>query len=158
MTFAGQKTSCLLVLSKLNNVSTLNKLLFQWLSPYQFPLFRISNFILHSTIPKRTSASTCILEACVKEFPLWPDKISVQEDMPAAFQNMYPDTGGIIDAAEMEVDRPCNPDTQSLTWSEYKSRNTNKFLLAVTPNGVSVLWRKDIGQGVGSAFWIFGQN
>ena len=56
--------------------------------------------------------------------------------MPAAFQNLYPDTRVIIDAAEIEIDRPSNPNTQSLMWSEYKSQNTIKFLLAVTPNGV----------------------
>ena len=88
-----------------------------------------------STVSRIFSCWTEILEACVNEFPLWPDKISVQEEMPAAFQNLYPDTRVIIDAAEIEIDRPSNPDTQSLTWSEYKSRNTIKFLLAVTPNG-----------------------
>ena len=82
------------------------------------------------------SCWTEILEACANEFPLWPDKISDQENKPAAFQNLYADTRVIIDTAEIEIDRPSNPDTQSLTWSEYKSRNTAKFLLTVTSNGV----------------------
>ena len=89
-----------------------------------------------STVSRIFSCWTEILEACVNEFPLWPDKISDQEDMPAAFQNLYADTRVIIDAAEIEIDRPSNPDTQSLTWSEYKNWNTAKFLLTVTQNGV----------------------
>ena len=58
--------------------------------------------------------------------------------MPGAFQNLYANRRVIIDTAEteIEIDRSSNPDTQSLTWSEYKSRNTAKFLLTVTPNGV----------------------
>ena len=89
-----------------------------------------------STVSRIYSCWTEILEACVNEFPLWPDKTSIQEHMPSAFKNLYPDTRVIIDAAEIEIDRSRNPDTQSLTWSDYKSRNTIKFLLAVTPNGV----------------------
>ena len=42
-----------------------------------------------STVSRIFSCWTEILEACVNEFPLWPDKISVQEEMPAAFQNLY---------------------------------------------------------------------
>ena len=61
-----------------------------------------------STVYKIFSCWTEILEACVNEFPLWPDKISDQEDMPAAFQNLYADTRVIIDAAEIEIDRPSN--------------------------------------------------
>ena len=93
-------------------------------------------FVNQSTVYRIFSCWREILEACVNEFPLWPDKISDQEDMPAAFQNLYADARVIIDAAEIEIHRPSNPDTQSLTWSEYKSRNTAKFLLTVTPNGV----------------------
>ena len=71
--------------------------------------------VYQSTVYRIFSCWTEILEACVNEFPLWPDKISDQEDMPAAFQNLYADTHVIIDAAEIAIDRPSNPDTQSLT-------------------------------------------
>ena len=72
-----------------------------------------------STVYRVFSCWTEILEACVKEFPLWPDKISDQEDMPAAFQNLYADTRMIIDAAEIEIDRPSNP-----TLSLWRGQNT----------------------------------
>lgn len=48
----------------------------------------------------------------------------------------YSDTRVILDGAEIEIQQPQNLDAQSETWSEYKSRNTLKFLLGVTPNGV----------------------
>ncbi len=89
-----------------------------------------------STVSRIVSCWTEILEACIDEFPLWPDKDVIQRHMPAVFKEQFPKTRVIIDAAEIEIDRPRNPDTQSQTWSEYKSRNTIKFLLAVTPNGV----------------------
>ena len=106
-----------------------------------------------SPVSRIFSCWTEILEACVNEFPLWPDKISVQEDMPAAFQNLYAETHVSIDAAEIEINRPGNPDTQSLTWSEYKSRITAKFLLTVTPNGVPCFVSQCFGGGI-SGSWF----
>ena len=50
-----------------------------------------------------------ILEACINEFPLWPDKTSIQESVPATFKNLHPDTRVIIDSAEIETDRSYNP-------------------------------------------------
>ena len=52
---------------------------------------------------------TRMFEACINEFPLWPDKTSIQESMPAASKNLYPDTCVIINAAEIELDRSRNP-------------------------------------------------
>ena len=56
--------------------------------------------------------------------------------MPLSFMQQYPATRAIIDAAEIAIEQPKNPDAQAETWSDYKGRNTVKFLLAVTPNGV----------------------
>ena len=88
-----------------------------------------------STVSRVFSSWIDTIEACMDEFPLWPDREVIQANMPTVFREQFPDTRVII-AAEIEIDRPGNPDTQSRTWSEDKSRNTMKFLLAVTPNGV----------------------
>ena len=61
-----------------------------------------------STVSRLNSCWTEILEVCINEFPLWPDKTSVQESMPAAFKNLYPDTRVIINAAEIEIDHSRN--------------------------------------------------
>ena len=77
-----------------------------------------------------------LLESTFSEINLWPEKDVVVNNMPEALRLKYPDTRVIIDAAELSIQQPQNPDTQSVTWSAYKNRNTLKFLLGVTPNGV----------------------
>ena len=62
-----------------------------------------------STMSRLYSCWTKILEACINEFPLWPDKTSIQESVPATFKNLYPDTRVIIDSAEIETERSHNP-------------------------------------------------
>ena len=60
-----------------------------------------------STMSRLYSCLTKILEACINEFPLWPDKNSIQESVPATFKNLYPDTVTrvMIDSVEIETDR-----------------------------------------------------
>ena len=55
------------------------------------------------------SCWTKILEAYINKFPLWPDKTSIQESVPATFKNLFPDPRVIIDSAEIETDRSHNP-------------------------------------------------
>ena len=94
-------------------------------------------FGVHQTTVSRIfSCWLEILDVSLDEISLWPSKEETQELMPDQFRKKFPNTRVIIDAAEVEIDQPKNPDTQSETWSQYKSRNTVKFLLAVTPNGV----------------------
>ena len=55
--------------------------------------------------------------------------------MPLSFHVKYPLTRVIIDATEFFVQRPRNPSAQSRTWSNYKSKNTFKALVGISPNG-----------------------
>ena len=48
---------------------------------------------------------------------------------------MYPTTRCIIDATEIFIQTPSNPQAQQLTFSSYKNHNTLKALVAVTPSG-----------------------
>lgn len=104
---------------------------------HDFPQEDLANrFDIHrSTVSRIFSSWMELIEAVMDEYPLSPDKEVIQGHMPHIFKEQYPDTRAIIDAAEIEIDQPRNPDTQSQTWSPYKSRNTLKSLLAVT-NGV----------------------
>ena len=74
----------------------------------------------------------------------WPSRNKVWKHMPVAFRMKYPKTRVIIDATEFYVQRPRNPTAQSKTWSNYKSKNTFKALVGITPNGafsfLSDLW------------------
>ena len=62
-----------------------------------------------STVSRLYSCWTKMFEAFINEFPLWPDKTSIQESVPAAFKNRYPDTCVIIYAEEIEIDRSRQP-------------------------------------------------
>ena len=55
--------------------------------------------------------------------------------MPCIFQDLYPSTRCIIDATEIFIQKPQNPSAQQLTFSNYKSHNTYKALIAISPSG-----------------------
>ena len=71
-----------------------------------------------------------------KEINIWPRQENVRLFMPSCFRSKYPSTRVIIDASEIFMEQPKNPDAQAATWSNYKNHNTLKFLLGITPNGV----------------------
>ncbi|XP_035213439.1 uncharacterized protein LOC118187352 [Stegodyphus dumicola] len=64
--------------------------------------------------------------------------------MPLQFLHQYPNCRVIIDCTELEIQRPCNPTEQQLTFSYYKNANTLKALVGISPSGavtfISDLW------------------
>ena len=56
--------------------------------------------------------------------------------MPTEFKKAppYERTRVIIDCTELFIQRPSAPDVQQLTYSTYKSHNTAKALIGITPN------------------------
>ena len=67
----------------------------------------------------------------------WPDKDQVKGNLPSGFrQPSYEKVRCIIDCTEVYIERPRNLNLQALTWSSYKSHNTIKFLIGITPNGM----------------------
>ena len=69
----------------------------------------------------------------IERFPPWH---IVEKHMPEAFRKEYPNTRLIIDATELQVERPSSLLTQSCTFSAYKNRNTVKVLIGILPSGV----------------------
>ena len=67
--------------------------------------------------------------------PCWPDRITIKNTMPAIFKEKYPNTTVIVDATEIKVNTPSSLLLQSQTFSSYKSSNTFKALLGVSPAG-----------------------
>ena len=57
------------------------------------------------------------LDACILEIGFRSSKSAFQAHMPTVFRDQYPSTRVIIDCAETFIEKPRNPDTQSLTWS-----------------------------------------
>jgi len=67
--------------------------------------------------------------------PCWPDHATISETMPATFKELYPRTTAIIDATEIKVNTPSSLLLQSQIYSNYKSTNTFKALIAISPAG-----------------------
>lgn len=74
----------------------------------------------------------------------WPPSSHVIGNLPQAFQVLYPRCVSIIDCFEIFIDRPAALDQRASTYSNYKSHNTIKYLISVTPRGfvnfVSLGW------------------
>ena len=64
----------------------------------------------------------------------WPSKQLVKKHLPKSFSK-YPRTRVIIDCTELKVEKPSAPSSQKVTWSDYKSHNTFKLLVGITPSG-----------------------
>ena len=66
----------------------------------------------------------------------WPERESVQRTMPYCFQRHYGlQVTSIIDCFELFIEKPSNLLAKSCTWSSYKSYNTAKYLISITPQG-----------------------
>ena len=70
-----------------------------------------------------------------KELPIWPPQAVVRNDMPTTFKSKYPFTRVILDATEMNVEKPSLPDVQQQTFSNYENDNTFKVLVGISPSG-----------------------
>ena len=68
-------------------------------------------------------------------FP-FPSKQQVLQWMPPLFKKYFPNTCIIIDCYEIEGQRPSGLMNSSITYSQYKSRNTWKILVGCTPSGL----------------------
>ena len=68
-------------------------------------------------------------------FP-FPTHAQIDEWMPRNFRKYFPNTRIIIDCYEIECQRPSALMNQSVTYSQYKSRNTWKVLVGCTPSGL----------------------
>lgn len=66
---------------------------------------------------------------------IWPSKDDIQRTMPESMKAKFPNLEWIIDAFEIQTQRPGSLLLQSQSYSNYKSRNTVKGLVACTPSG-----------------------
>ena len=70
-----------------------------------------------------------------KELDVFPSKEIVKLHMPECFIKKYSSTTIIIDATEIYIEKPNNPEAQQLTFSSYKNANTLKALIGIVPKG-----------------------
>ena len=67
---------------------------------------------------------------------IWPSKQQIKHYMTAVFREFYPDLVSIIDCTKIFMECPSGLDNQPACYSQYKSHNTMKGLVGITPNGV----------------------
>ena len=66
---------------------------------------------------------------------VWPDKGAIIAHMPSCFKPRYAKAVCIVDCSEVFIKRPTCLTARAQTYSNYKSHNTVKFLVAITPTG-----------------------
>lgn len=66
---------------------------------------------------------------------IWPTKEEITNTMPQTMLEKFPNLEWIIDAFEIQCERSSSLMLQSQSYSNYKSRNTLKGLVACTPSG-----------------------
>ena len=69
------------------------------------------------------------------QLPVWATRRTVEETMPEGFRQKYPHTRVVLDCTELFIEKPSCFRAQSETQSSYKSHNTVKGLVAISPNG-----------------------
>lgn len=93
-------------------------------------------FSVSQATARRTFYSTVdVVHVIAETFVIWFDRATIQARMPASFRAHFPDTRVIIDATEIECQRPGTQRKRILMWSQYKSRWTVKFLVGIAPSG-----------------------
>lgn len=100
------------------------------------------------------SVSTCssilntLIRFLAKELaPLvfWPDVEIVRKLLPGSLRMKYPRLRCTLDCTEVFIERPRHLELQALTWSSYKSHNTVKILVVISPNGMVAFLSKAYG-------------
>lgn len=96
--------------------------------------------VITNTIHKRLN----ILYVAIKFLIRWPSREEVQKTLPECFRGKFQKAVVIIDCTEFFIEQATNLLARSQTWSNYKSHNTIKYLIGITPQGtvsfVSEAW------------------
>ena len=92
--------------------------------------------ISEGTYSRLFTTWVCLLAKELKLLFPFPSHKQVDEWMPRSFKKHFPNTRIIIDCYEIECQRPSGLMNSSITYSQYKSRNTWKILVGCTPSGL----------------------
>lgn len=74
-----------------------------------------------------------------------PSLLDIKRNQPLSFKIRFSNVCLLIDAFEIEIQKPHNSQRQAQTWSQYKSANTIKYLIGSTPNGYISFVSKGFG-------------
>ena len=71
----------------------------------------------------------------LKQLIVWPDPVTLRENLPASFKEKFSSVVCIIDCFEIFIERPQSFQARAATYSNYKKHNTVKILIGITPTG-----------------------
>ena len=72
----------------------------------------------------------------------WLPREAIRDHLPDIYRKAgHHNLRCIIDCTELFVERPKALDLQAQTWSDYKSHNTIKFLIEISPNGYNIFYQ-----------------
>jgi hypothetical protein len=95
-----------------------------------------------------------ILAAKLKDLIVWLPRETIRACMPTAFKEHYPKTTCIIDCAESFIQKPTNLTSRNETYSHYKSHNTAKYMVAISPHGQIMFVTKAYGGRASDKFIV----
>jgi len=75
-----------------------------------------------------------------KQLIAWPNQEMIRKTLPECFKPSYARATCIIDCSEVFIQRATSLSARSETFSNYKSHNTAKFLVATSPTGAVILF------------------
>ena len=87
---------------------------------------------------------TQLLQPLLEKFIIWPAKEVITMNLPEKFRE-FPNTRAIVDCFELQIQHPKSLKAQAETFSNYKSRNTTKYSVAITPNKACSFVSKGFG-------------
>ena len=87
-----------------------------------------------------------MLAANLKHLIVWPSKEVIATNIPDCF-NKFPSKRVVIDCTEFFIEIPSSLVNQTITYSSYKSHNTFKLLVGISPTGVVTFLSKLWGGG-----------
>ena len=104
-----------------------NKHLFKWLLSLVKPNVRFNTNAIDISKSFRTYLKA--LSDILRNFIVWPKREALHRNLPSFFKKFKKST-------EVFIERPFNLNARTQTFSNYKSRNTIKYLVGITPWGV----------------------
>ncbi|CAK1599733.1 unnamed protein product [Parnassius mnemosyne] len=119
-------------ISSIEILVTLRKI--RWHDPNS--MLAIHFGLSESSVTKYFNKTLPKIALCLNRLIIWPSADDVRENLPIAFRKRYSKAISIIDCFEIQIEKPSNASHQAATWSQYKSCNTIKYLISITPDGL----------------------
>ncbi|XP_065088250.1 uncharacterized protein LOC135709785 [Ochlerotatus camptorhynchus] len=90
---------------------------------------------LLSEVTKSFAGAVACGSGLRRDKPRWHEAWEEQEVLPISFLHKYSSIQSIIDCFEIQIMKPSSPVFQSITYLQYKSCNTLKYLISCTSCG-----------------------